>query len=168
MVKSKKAVKTNAVRLIEREKVIFRLIEYDIEDALIDGVSVAEKTGQRVETVFKTLVTIGANKSIHIFIIPVAEILDLKKAAKVADVKKLDLLPLEALTKETGYIRGGCSPVGMKRLYPTFIHHTANGLTEMIVSAGKPGLQMALAPADLVRLTAAKMVDICSEREQMD
>lgn len=161
MAKSKKAVKTNAVRLIERENINFSLIEYDISDGLTDGVSVAEKTGQQVETVFKTLVTKAIDKSIHVFIIPVAQELDLKKAAKVARVKKLDLLPLGDLTKETGYIRGGCSPVGMKRLFPTFIHNSIDDLAQMIVSAGKPGLQMAIAPIDLVQLTAAKKVDIC-------
>lgn len=161
MAKSKKAVKTNAVRLIERENIKFSLIEYDISDGLTDGVSVAEKTGQQVETVFKTLVTKAIDKSIHVFIIPVAQELDLKKAAKVARVKKLDLLPLSDLTKETGYIRGGCSPVGMKRLFPTFIHNSADDLAKMIVSAGRPGLQMAIAPTNLTQLTAAKMVDIC-------
>lgn len=161
MAKSKKAAKTNAVRLIEQEKIKFSLIEYDISDGLTDGVSVAEKTGQRVEAVFKTLVTKAIDKSIHVFIIPVALELDLKKAAKAASVKKLDLLPLQDLTKETGYIRGGCSPVGMKRSYPTFIHQTADDLKEMIVSAGRPGLQMVVHPTDLVQLTAAKVVDIC-------
>lgn len=161
MAKSKKAAKTNAVRLIERENIKFTLIEYDISDGLTDGVSVAEKTGQQVETVFKTLVTKAIDKSIHVFIIPVALELDLKKAAKAAGVKKLDLLPLQDLTKETGYIRGGCSPVGMKRFYPTFIHTSAKDLREMIVSAGRPGLQMVVHPTDLVQLTAAKIVDIC-------
>lgn len=160
MAKSKKVAKTNAVRLIEREKVKFTLIEYDISDDLTDGVSVAEKTNQKVETVFKTLVTIATDKSIHVFIVPVALELDLKKAAKVAGVKKLDLLPLQDLTKETGYIRGGCSPIGMKRAYPTFIHKTASSLEEIIVSAGRPGLQVAIKPDDLSKLTGAKFVDI--------
>ena len=161
MAKSKKVTKTNAVRLLEQAKVNFSLIEYDSSDGLIDGVSVAEKTGQKVETVFKTLVTKANDKSLHIFIVPVGLELDLKKAAKAATVKKLDLLPLQDLTKETGYIRGGCSPVGMKRLYPTFIHQSAQELEKMIVSAGKLGLQMAVKPADLITLTKAKVVDIC-------
>lgn len=160
MAKSKKTAKTNAVRLVERENIPFNLVEYDISDDLIDGVSVAEKTGQMVDTVFKTLVTRATDKNIQVFIIPVAHELDLKKAAKLAGVKKLDLLPLQDLTKETGYIRGGCSPIGMKRAYPTFIEESVKGLEYMVVSAGKPGLQMAIQPDDLVRLTAGKLGEI--------
>lgn len=160
MAKSKKSIKTNAVRLVERENITFKLIEYDISDELIDGVSVAEKTGKNIETVFKTLVTRATDKGIQVFIIPVALELDLKKAAKVAGVKKLDLLPLQDLTKETGYIRGGCSPIGMKRAYPTFIDASASGLEYIVVSAGKPGLQMTVKPEDLIKLTAGKLVEI--------
>lgn len=160
MAKSKKTTKTNAVRLVERENITFKLIKYDISDDLIDGVSVAEKTGQQLETVFKTLVTRSTDKRIQVFIIPVALELDLKKAAKVAGVKKLDLLPLQDLTKETGYIRGGCSPIGMKRAYPTFIDASASDLEKVVVSAGKPGLQMAIHPEDLVKLTVGTLVEI--------
>lgn len=160
MAKSKKTTKTNAVRLVERRNITFNVIEYDINDGLLDGVSVAEKTNQPVETVFKTLVTRAIDKQIQVFIIPVALELDVKKAAKVAGVKKLDLLPLQDLTKETGYIRGGCSPIGMKRDYPTFIDKSASRLGKIVVSAGKPGLQMVIQPDDLVKLTAGKLVEI--------
>lgn len=161
MGKANKPVKTNAVRILEREGIDFMLIAYDISDDLIDGVSVAEKTGQAVETVYKTLVTKAADKSLYVFLIPVALELDLKKGAKAAGVKKLDMLPLKDLTKETGYIRGGCSPVGMKRDYLTIIDESAASLDKMVVSAGKPGLQMTLSPTDLVALTQAKFGDVC-------
>ena len=146
-----KAVKTNAVRILDGEKVSYELMEYDVNDGLVDGVSVAEKTGQAVDTVYKTLVTIAGTRELFIFLVPVALELDLKKAARAAEVKKLDMLPLKDLTKETGYVRGGCSAVGMKKKYPTFIDESAESLDWMIVSAGKPGLQMKLFLANLLK-----------------
>lgn len=160
MSKSKKTAKTNAVRLVEREGIEFSLIECDVSDELTDGVSVAMKTGQAVETVFKTLVTRATDKSLHVFLLPVAQELDMKKAAKAAGVKKLDMLPLKDLTKETGYIRGGCSPIGMKRNYPTVIDSSAATLERIVISAGRPGFQMAVHPSNLVSLTQAKYEDI--------
>lgn len=160
MSKSNRLVKTNAVRILEGENITYELIEYDVSDGLVDGVSVAEKTGQSVESVYKTLVTKGTERELFVFLLPVDLELDLKKAAKVACVKKLDMLPLKDITKETGYVRGGCSAVGMKRKYPTFIDETALNLHEIIVSAGKPGAQMKLTPADLGRVTAAEFRDI--------
>lgn len=160
MAKNNRAIKTNAVRILEKEKIAYALIEYDINDGLIDGVSVAEKTGQAVEEVFKTLVTKVSNKELYVFLIPVALELDLKKAAKAARVKKLEMLPLKDLTKETGYVRGGCSAVGMKRQYPTFIDETALEVAQMIVSAGRPGVQMSIAPKALAEVTAAKFNDL--------
>lgn len=160
MAKSNRALKTNAVRILEREKIPYELMEYDVNDGLIDGVSVAEKTGQAVETVYKTLVTTVGDKELFVFLLPVALELDLKKAAKAAGVKKLEMLPLNDLTKETGYIRGGCSAVGMKRKYPTFIDETAMNLDKMIVSAGKPGVQMSLGPKALAKVTVATFHDI--------
>lgn len=160
MAKSNRAVKTNAVRILEREKTPYELMEYDVNDGLIDGISVANKTGQAVETVYKTLVTTVGDKELFVFLIPVALELDLKKAAKAAGVKKLEMLPLKDLTKATGYVRGGCSAVGMKRQYPTFIDETAMDLDEMIVSAGKPGVQMSLAPNALSKVTGATFYDI--------
>ena len=160
MSKKDKTVKTNAIRLIEQEQLDYELIQYAIDDDLIDGVSVAQKTKQQVETVFKTLVTQGADRVIYIFILPVAEELDLKKAAKAANVKKIELLPLDQLTKVTGYIRGGCSPVGMKKLYPTFIDESAKKRDHIIVSAGKPGLQMKVKSNELQRMIAAEVVEL--------
>lgn len=160
MAKSNRAVKTNAIRILESEKIAYELMEYDVSDGLIDGVSVAEKTGQILDTVYKTLVTTVGTKELFVFLLPVALELDLKKAAKAAGVKKLEMLPLKDLTKETGYIRGGCSAVGMKRKYPTFIDETALNLDRMIVSAGKPGVQMGLSPKKLAKVTDSLFYDI--------
>lgn len=152
--------KTNAIRILEKEKVAYKLMEYDVNDGLVDGVSVAEKTGQTVDTVFKTLVTIASPRDLFVFLIPVAQELDLKKAARAVGVKKIDMLPLKDLTKETGYVRGGCSAVGMKRGYPTVIDETAKLLDQMIVSAGRPGVQMQIAPEALAKVTGALFQDI--------
>jgi len=153
-------VKTNAVRILEGENIAYELMEYDVTDGLVDGVSVAEKTGQAVEVVYKTLVAKANERELFVFLLPVDLELDLKKAAKAAGVKKIDMLPLKDLTKETGYVRGGCSAVGMKRKYPTFIDETALNLNEIIVSAGKPGLQMLLSPTQLASVTEAVFKDI--------
>lgn len=164
MAKQKKNVKANAVRILEGEQVDYELMEYAVDDGLLDGVSVAEKTGQASESVYKTLVTVaGPPRELFVFLIPVAAELDLKKAARAAGVKKLEMLPLKDLTKETGYVRGGCSAVGMKKKYPTFIDQTAESLDRMVVSAGKPGLQMKLAPQELVRVAEASFEDIVKE-----
>ncbi|BAQ09833.1 prolyl-tRNA synthetase [Bacillus sp. OxB-1] len=160
----KKNVKTNAVRILEGEQVGYELMEYAVDDGLLDGVSVAEKTGQAADSVYKTLVTMaGPPRELFVFLLPVAAELDLKKAARAAGVKKLDMLPLKDLTKETGYVRGGCSAVGMKKKYPTFIDRSAESLERMIVSAGKPGLQMKLAPQDLARVAEASFEDLVKD-----
>ncbi|KAA0955722.1 Cys-tRNA(Pro) deacylase [Sporosarcina sp. ANT_H38] len=160
MAKQNKIVKTNALRILDGEKIFYELMEYEVKDGLLDGISVAEKTGQAVDTVYKTLVTIAGPRELVIFLVPVAAELDLKKAARAAGVKKLDMLPLKELTKETGYVRGGCSAVGMKKKYPTFIDKSAENLDLMIVSAGKPGLQMKLVPGELAKITEASFITI--------
>lgn len=160
MAKQSKIVKTNALRILDGEKVSYELMEYDVNDGLVDGISVAEKTGQAVDIVYKALVTIAGPRELFIFLVPVAAELDLKKAARAAEVKKLDMLPLKELTKETGYVRGGCSAVGMKKKYPTFIDKSAERLDMIIVSAGKPGLQMKLITDELAKMTEASFIDI--------
>lgn len=160
MAKQNRAAKTNAVRILEGEGINYELMEYDVSDGLVDGVSVAEKTGQAVASVFKTLVTVAGPRELFVFVVPVALELDLKKAARAAGVKKLDMLPLKDLTKETGYVRGGCSVIGMKKNYPTFIDESAKNLDLMIVSAGKVGLQMELVPKELARVVDAVFYDI--------
>lgn len=153
-------MKTNAVRMLESEQVDYELIEYNIDDGLIDGISVAEKTNQPLETVYKTLVTRTGPKALYVFLIPVARALDLKKAAQTVGVKKLEMLPVKDLMKETGYIRGGCSPVGMKRKYQTVIDESALNLVRIVVSGGKPGVQIVLSPQEAVRMTDASFADL--------
>lgn len=156
--------KTNALRMLDQQKISYELLQYNPEDGKIDGISVAEKIGESPRYVFKTLVTVSPSKNLYIFIIPVAAELDLKRAARVAGEKKVDLLPVADLQKYTGYIRGGCSPVGMKKQYPTFIDKQAEELSVIIVSAGKIGLQMKMRAEDLLNVTNGQMATIIYEK----
>ncbi|PFP31024.1 Cys-tRNA(Pro) deacylase [Bacillus sp. AFS073361] len=152
--------KTNAMRILDAKKVSYDMLTYDHKDGKIDGVSVAEKVGRDPKEVYKTLVAQGASKNIYVFVIPVAEELDLKRAAKAAGEKNIEMLPVKDIQKWTGYIRGGCSPIGMKKEYKTFIDEQARDLDTIIVSAGKIGVQIALAPARLQEVTKADIVPI--------
>lgn len=156
----KKISKTNAMRILETMGIEYDYITYDSEDGKIDGVSVADKTGQDPETVFKTLVSVGHSKELYVFCIPVEYELDLKKAAKAAGEKKIDLLPLKDLTKNTGYVRGGCSPIGMKKQYKTFIDESAILFEKICVSAGCLGMQLLLKPDDLIKSIGASYSDL--------
>ncbi|PID02358.1 MULTISPECIES: Cys-tRNA(Pro) deacylase [unclassified Sporosarcina] len=156
----KKLPKTNAIRIIESEKIPYEIHSYQTDDSQNDGVSVANKTNEPVSTVYKTLVAMASKTDLLVFIIPVSDELDLKKAAKTAGFKKVEMLPMKELTKETGYVRGGCSPIGMKREFPTFIDQQAETLDYMYVSAGKVGLQMKLSPQDLARVAKAQFSDL--------
>jgi len=153
MAKSPKISKTNAVRLLDQQNVSYSLFEYEVNDGKIDGVSVAQKIDQPVEKVFKTLVATGGPGKVYVFLVPVAAELNLKAAAKVAEAKKIEMLPVKDLLSLTGYVRGGCSPLGMKKLFPTFIDDSAKQLDTMIVSAGKIGMQIHLKPDDLISCT---------------
>lgn len=153
MAKANKTPKTNAVRLLDQQSVPYTLHEYNVVDGQIDGVSVANKIGQPVKMVFKTLVASAGPGKAYVFLIPVDKELDLKAAAKSAGEKKVELIPVKELLGLTGYIRGGCSPLGMKKLLPTFIDLSAKNLDEMIVSAGKIGMQIQLKPTDLIANT---------------
>ena len=157
-----KVKKTNALRQLDQKKIAYEVQTYDVSDGLIDGVSVAKKTGHDVDEIFKTLV-LTDGKDAFVTIIPVAEAVDLKKVARLVGVKKLELLPLAQLTPVTGYERGGCSPVGMKKLLPTIIDERANDLDELIVSAGRIGMQMKLQKDALVQLTNATIAPITKE-----
>ena len=151
MAKDKK-LKTNAMRILDSKKVSYEMLSYESEDGKIDGISVAHKIGVDEKNVFKTLVAQGTSKELYVFVIPVAEELDLKSAAKIAGEKKVEMIPVKYILKHTGYIRGGCSPIGLKRPYKTFIHESAKDLDFMIVSAGKIGHQIKLNPNDLVNV----------------
>lgn len=144
-------VKTNAMRILDAQKVPYEIFTYDANDGKIDGVTVATKIGRPAEQVFKTLVAVGASKGLYVFVIPVEAELDLKKAAREAGEKNVEMLPVKDIQKHTGYIRGGCSPIGMKKSYPTFVDESAQGLETIIVSAGKIGFQVELGPDELLK-----------------
>ena len=153
-------LKTNAIRILEREKIPCTLHSYDAADGHIDGLSVAQKTGQDPARVYKTLVTRGHSGGHYVFVIPVDRELDLKKAARVVGEKSVEMLPVADLLKTTGYIRGGCSPVGMKKQYPTVFHETALDYDTIYISGGRIGAQVELAPRALLELLGASTADI--------
>ncbi|MDE5977179.1 MAG: Cys-tRNA(Pro) deacylase [Turicibacter sp.] len=155
-------VKTNAMRILDQHKINYQLFTYEVDDA-IDGISVANKIGRDQDEVFKTLVTRASSKQIYVFVIPVAKELDLKKAAKVVQEKKMEMIPVSEINKLTGYIRGGCSPVGMKKSYPTILDESAAVLPSFIVSGGKIGLQLELHPHDLKKVISVTFASVVVE-----
>lgn len=157
---AKKEDKTNVMRLLDKAKVAYTAREYDHADGAIDGEAVAKKLGQDPARVFKTLVTRGASRNYYVFVVPVRAELDLKKAAKSVGEKSVEMIHVAEINKVTGYIRGGCSPLGMKKAYPTRIDASASGFDTIMVSAGRIGAQIELAPADLVRLSGAETADL--------
>ncbi|SIT70206.1 Cys-tRNA(Pro) deacylase [Edaphobacillus lindanitolerans] len=160
MGKKDKVQKTNAARQLDRMKADYELIEYAVEDGLNDGISVAEKTGQDPRLVYKTLVSTSGAGKYFVFVIPVEKELDLKKAAKAAGEKRIEMLHLKDLTDVTGYVRGGCSPLGMKKPFPTFIDDSGKALERMVVSAGRRGLQMKLEPKVLAAAADAEFAPL--------
>lgn len=161
--KKEKAAKTNAARMLDSAGVKYELYEYEAPDGFLDGVSVAEVTGMPVEMVFKTLVTVGNSGQHYVCDIPVAKELDLKKAARHFGEKKVEMIHARDITNVTGYIKGGCSPIGMKKSFPTALDISAEGLDEIVVSGGKVGLQVKLATTDLLTVTGAELADLCVE-----
>ena len=160
---AKKETKTNVMRILEKLGVPFEARTYPHGKEAVDGVTVAELTGENPDFVFKTLVTESNKKEYFVFVIPVARELDLKKAARAAGVKAVEMIPVREINKVTGYIRGGCSPVGMKKQYRTYFHETAEKNPVIMVSGGKIGTQVALDPADLCRVTGGSFADLCKE-----
>ena len=161
MAKNVKDEKTNVMRVLEQKGIPYTAHAYAHEEGVaVDGVTVANMLGQDPEQVFKTLVARGASKGIYVFVIPVAESLDLKKAAKSVGEKFIEMVAVKEINALTGYIRGGCSPVGMKKQYPTVFHETAEIIDSIMVSAGKIGAQVELAPAALMDLVEGTMADI--------
>lgn len=153
-------VKTNAMRILDKASIKYNTFEYDHGDGAIDGVSVAEKIGRPVEQVYKTLVTQGASRDNFVFIIPVAKELDLKAAARAVGEKSVEMIKVTDINKVTGYIRGGCSPIGMKKDYKTVLDSSCEALDTIIVSAGKIGHQVEIAPGDLIALIKCDIADI--------
>ncbi len=148
------------MRVLDRAKIGYQAHFYDGSDGKIDGVSVADKVGLPAVMVYKTLVTRAHGGGLLVFVIPVEKELDLKKAARAAAVKSVEMLRQSELLPQTGYIHGGCSPIGMKKSFPTYIDKSAEHLAGMAVSAGKIGAQVELAPVDLLRMTGGKMADL--------
>lgn len=153
--------KTNAMRLLEQAGIEFETKEYDVDENDLSGESVAKKVGLDPDSVFKTLVARGDKKGIAVFCIPVTGELDLKKAAKATGDKKIEMVHVKELLGLTGYIRGGCSPVGMKKAYPTFIDETSILFDKIAVSAGVRGAQIILAPEKLKDYVNAEIIDLC-------
>ena len=159
-----KEEKTNVMRVLEQKKISYTPHANDPGDGPApDGITVARSLGQRPEAVFKTLVTKGVSGAYYVFDIPVAETLDLKKAAKAVGEKSVAMLPARDLLPLTGYVHGGCSPVGMKKQFPTVFHQSCLEEETMCVSAGKVGFQVEVRPADLIALVRASTADIICE-----
>lgn len=152
--------KTNVARLLDKAKVSYELIPYEVDESDLSAVHVAANLGENVEQVFKTIVLHGEKSGYFVCVLPGDHEIDLKRAAKVSGNKKCELLPMKELLPVTGYIRGGCSPIGMKKHFPTYIHHTAEQYPYIYISAGQRGLQIKLNPADLLREARAEYAEL--------
>lgn len=154
-----KEVKTNAMRILDKNKITYELKTYEC-DEFIDGIHIADQLGQPYERMFKTLVTVGKSKNYFVFVIPVDQELDLKAAARTVGEKNIEMIHVKDIQSVTGYIRGGCTPVGMKKQYPTVIHETAQNFDTITISGGRIGTQIILSPQDLIRVTRGQFADI--------
>lgn len=159
MIMSKKEVKTNAMRILDRLKISYEYTTYEC-DEFTDGVQVADKLGYPHELVYKTLVTIGKSGGYYVFVIPIEAEIDFKKAARTVKEKSLEMLHLKDLTKVTGYIRGGCTAIGMKKQFPTVIQESAKKLEQIHISGGRLGMQLKLSPFDLQKAANAEFADV--------
>jgi Cys-tRNA(Pro)/Cys-tRNA(Cys) deacylase len=155
-----KLQKTNAVRLLEADSIQHSALTYEVDEEDLSGITVAKKIGVEPEKVFKTLVTRGEKTGINVFCIPVTEELNLKKAASVCGDKKVEMIKEKELLPLTGYIKGGCSPIGMKKHYPTFIDETAKLFDEISISAGVRGIQIMIKPDDLAKILGNNFADL--------
>lgn len=160
-----KEIKTNAVRILDRNKINYELLTYEC-DEFIDGLHTAEKTGAPVEQTYKTLVMQGKSKKYYVFVIPIAEEVDLKAAARSVGEKSVEMIHVKDITAITGYVRGGCSPLGMKKQFPTVIDSTAEAFDQIYVSGGRIGTSVRLNPKDLARVVRAEFADIIAKQKQ--
>lgn len=158
-----KELKTNAVRILDRSKINYQLITYEC-DEFVDGLHTAEATGAPVEQSYKTLVMQGKSKKFYVFVIPIAEEVDLKAAARAVGEKSVEMIAVRDLTAVTGYVRGGCSPLGMKKVFPTVIDTTAQQYESIYVSGGRIGTSICLNPLDLAAVTNAVFADILAHK----
>lgn len=163
--KRMKEQKTNVMRILDQKKIPYQARHYPHGDEAVDGVTVARSLGQDPASVFKTLVARSGSGKYYVFVIPVAEELDLKKAAKAAGEKSMAMLHVKELLPLTGYVRGGCSPVGMKKLFPTVFHRSALEQPAIAVSAGKIGDQVLVEPGALAELVRGRFADVVIDAE---
>lgn len=161
----KKIAKTNAARLLDRAKIPYELIPYEVDENDLAAQHVADQLGEDIHRVFKTLVLFGERTGHFVCVIPGCDEVNLKKAAKVSGNKKVDLIAMKDLLATTGYIRGGCTPIGMKKPFPTFFHTTVTDFDFVYVSAGQRGLQLKVKPQQLVDYVGATIVDLTTENE---
>ena len=157
-----KDVKTNAMRILDKNKVPYTVHTYECEE-FIDGVHIADMLGQSYDRSFKTLVAVGKSGSYYVYDIPVDRELDMKKAAKAVGEKSVELIHVKDIYQITGYIRGGCTPIGMKKNYPSVLHSRIMDHETVIISGGRLGSQIEITPADLVRVLRAKVADITAD-----
>lgn len=156
----KTSAKTNAMRLLDAAGISYGMAEYEVDESDLSGVHAADELGVPAETVFKTLVARGDGNGLFVFVIPVAENLDLKKAAAASGNKRIEMVHVRELFDLTGYVRGGCSPIGMKKVYPSYVDETAQLYEEIYFSAGRRGAQIILAPDKLCEVTGAEYADL--------
>lgn len=154
-----KEIKTNAMRILDKNKIAYEVKTYEC-DEFIDGIHIADQLGQPYARMFKTLVTVGKSKNYFVFVIPVDKELNLKAAAKAVGEKNVEMIHVKDINAVTGYIRGGCTPVGMKKQYPTVIHESASAFDTITISGGRIGSQIILNPQDLIKVTRGRFADI--------
>lgn len=157
-----KEAKTNAMRMLDKKKIPYEAITYECEE-FIDGLHTAEITGAPVDASFKTLVMQGKSRQFYVFVVPIALEVDLKKAARAVKEKSVEMIHVKDITKITGYVRGGCSPLGMKKQFPTVIHETAKAFDDIYISGGRIGLTLKMNPLRLAEVTGASFADIRAE-----
>ena len=154
--------KTNAARLLDKAKIKYELLPYEVDEDNLAATHVAEQLNENIAQVFKTLVLRGDRNGIFVCLIPGDREVDLKAAAKLSGNKSAEMIHMKELLPTTGYIRGGCSPIGMKKPFPTFIHTTCMNFSFIYISAGVRGLQIKIAPADLIAFTSATVAELCA------
>lgn len=154
-----KEVKTNAMRILDKNKIAYKINLYECEE-FIDGVHIANQLGQEYAMSFKTLVMVGKSRQYYVFAIPIDKEVDMKKAAKVVGEKSLEMVHVKDINQVTGYIRGGCTPIGMKKNYPTVLQESAKEFSEIIISGGRLGTQIFLSPDDLLKVTQGRYADV--------
>ncbi len=151
------------MRILDRSGVCYEVQTYECEN-FVSGSDLADRLGLPHESIYKTLVTVGKSKAYYVFVIPIDDEIDFKKAARLVGEKSLSMLPLRLLTEVTGYVRGGCTALGMKKSFPTFFQKEMAGLEKVTVSGGRLGLQLILAPDDLVRVSGGRLADVTEKR----